>query len=456
MSLNPRLLRVAVVGSGPSGLYTVEALTAQDDIPISVDVLDRLPAPFGLVRYGVAPDHESIRSARGTLEKVFARPGVRFLGNVDIGQDLDLVDLHRHFDAVVFAYGAARDRRLGIPGEDLAGSVAATDFVAWYCGHPDAPREQIESSFVGARSAVVVGMGNVAVDVTRLLAKTADEIEHTEMPQHVLDAFAASSVTDIYVLGRRGPVQASFTTKELRELGELADADVLVTPEDLVLDPLSEEVVRGNRLLARNVDVLRDWSGRATSGQRGRRIHLRFLTKPIEIIGSGRVKGVVVERTRIDEVGAATGTGQTSVIEADLVIRSVGYRGQPIEGLSFDPVRGVVPNEVGRVTRDGSVVTGEYVAGWIKRGPSGVIGTNKKDAAQTAASLLADAAGLPTAPEPHPEAFTTLLCERSVQCVTWDGWRMIDAAEVSLGGSYGRRRTTLHDREALLENARER
>ena len=455
MPANPRLLRVAVVGSGPSGIYTAEALTAQKDVPISVDVLERLPTPFGLVRYGVAPDHESIRSARGTLEKVFARPGVRFLGNVEVGQDLDLIDLHRHFDAVVFAYGAARDRRLGIPGEDLAGSVAATDFVAWYCGHPDAPREQIESSFAGARSAVVVGMGNVAVDVTRLLAKTAVEIEHTEMPQHVLDAFAASSVRDIYVLGRRGPVQASFTTKELRELGELADADVLVTPEDLVLDPLSDEIVRDNRLLARNVDVLRDWSGRASADRR-RRIHLRFLTKPIEIVGNGRVQGVVVERTRIDEVGAATGTGQTSVIEADLVIRSVGYRGQPIEGLSYDPVRGVVPNDVGRVTKDGAVVAGEYVAGWIKRGPSGVIGTNKKDAAQTAASLLADAAVLPTAPEPHPEVFTALLSERSVQCVTWDGWRLIDAAEVSLGGSYGRRRTTLHDREALLENARKR
>ena len=430
-------------------MYAADALTSQGSVPVSVDILDRLPCPFGLVRYGVAPDHLSIRSVRQTLEKFFDRPGVRFLGNVEVGRDITVAELHRYYDAIVFTYGAARDRRLGIEGEELAGSIAATALVAWYCGHPDAPRELIESSLQGASSVVIVGVGNVAVDVTRVLAKTRAELEHTDMPEHVLALLDASNITDIHLLGRRGPVQATFTTKELRELGELDDAEVIVDSADLVLDPFSEAALAQDRVAARNLDVLREWSTRTPRGSR-RRVHVRFLTRPVELLGTALVEKVVVERTRLDETGAAIGTGELETIGADLVVRSVGYRGEPLAELPFDSRRGVVPNDAGRVLRDDAVVPGEYVAGWIKRGPTGIIGTNKKDAAQTVNSLLEDAERLPLAVEPAHDAVTTMLCARGIEVVTFDGWERIDAAEIALGVSAGRVRTTMHERDALL------
>jgi ferredoxin--NADP+ reductase len=449
-----RPLRVAVVGSGPSGIYAADALTAQDETPVSVDVIDRLPAPFGLVRYGVAPDHVSIRSVRATLEKVLDRPAVRYLGNVEVGRDLSLDDMHRYYDAVVFSYGASRDRALGIPGEDLPGSVAATDLVAWYTGHPEAPRAEMEDAVSHASSAVVVGVGNVAVDVVRVLAKAPAELEGTDMPQHVLDLLASDDITDIHLLGRRGPAQGAFTTKELRELGELEDADVLVSPDDLALDPASERTIAENRLAARNVDVIRGLSQREAAGRR-RRIHVHFFTRPVEIRGDDRVAEVVVERTELDEDGRARGTGATSVIPAQLVVRSVGYRGTPIPGLPFDEDRNVIPSEDGRMMRDGSPVPGGYVAGWIKRGPTGIIGTNKKDAAATVVSLLADAAAgrLAEAPEPQPAAVNAALADRGVTVVTVEGWHNIDAAEIALGASRGRDRTTLHEVADLLAAA---
>lgn len=452
--MSQRPLRVAVVGSGPSGIYAADALTAQTEIPCTVDVIDRLPAPFGLVRYGVAPDHLSIRSVRGTLDKVLDRDGVRYLGNVEVGRDLTVADLHRHYDAVVLCYGAARDRRLGIPGEDLTGSVAATDLVAWYTGHPEAPRAAMEDAVANATSAVVVGVGNVAVDVVRVLAKAPSELEHTDIPQHVLDLLAADRITDIHLLGRRGPAQGAFTTKELRELGELVDADVLVDASDLELDALSAEAVAGNRVLARNLDVLREWSERTPQGKR-RRIHVRFFTRPVELRGDARVSQVVVERTELDETGRARGTGALATIDAELVVRSVGYRGLPLEPVPFDADANVVPSADGRVLQGGEPVPGEYVAGWIKRGPTGIIGTNKKDASATVASLLADAASgaLPRAAEPDPDAVTALLAERGVDVVDVAGWRRIDAAERALGASRGRDRTTLHETDALLAAA---
>ena len=444
-----RPLRVAIVGSGPSGIYAADALTSQTDVPVTVDVIDKLPVPYGLVRYGVAPDHISIRSVRGTLQKVLDRPEVQFIGNVEVGRDVSVAELHRFYDAIVFTYGAASDRRLGIPGEDLVGSIAATDLVNWYCGHPSAQREVMEDAIANASSVAVIGVGNVAVDVTRVLAKTKAELEFTDMPQHVLDALAATRITDIHLLGRRGPAQGAFTTKELRELGELEETSVIVDAADVELDPVSATLAEGDRVVARNVEVVREWSTRAAD-DKPCHLHVRFFARPVEILGIDRVEAIVVERTSLDESGAVIGTGVTETIPVQLVVRSVGYRGLPLDGLPFDSDRNVVPNVDGRIVQDSLPVPGEYVAGWIKRGPSGIIGTNKKDASATVASLLADAELLPVAPEPAADALTTLLAERGVSTVTYAGWQAIDAAEIALGASRGRDRTTIHDRDELL------
>jgi ferredoxin--NADP+ reductase len=445
--------RIAVIGAGPSGIYSADALTREGDALVSVDVIERLPAPFGLVRYGVAPDHLSIRSVRETLAKVLVRPRVRFLGGIEVGADVSVVELHEYYDAIVFTYGASSDRRLGISGEDLPGSIAATDFVAWYTGHPDASIEAIETGLTGVRSVVVIGVGNVAVDVARVLAKSNAELTHTDMPHHVLDKLNGSTVTDIHILGRRGPAQASFTTKELRELGELAEASVVVHAEDLVLDPASAAACAQNKVVARNLEVLEQWSQRAPI-ERRRRIHMRFYARPAELLGESHVTGVSVERTYVDATGAAVGTGQLSTIPAELVIRSVGYRGLPLAGLRFDADRGVIPHEDGRITHDGAVIPGEYVAGWIKRGPTGIIGTNKKDAAQTVSSLLEDLDGLPIAPR-HEADLAAVLAARGVHVVTLQGWSAIDAAEIELGRLHGRDRTTIHSREELLALTRD-
>jgi ferredoxin--NADP+ reductase len=446
---------VAVIGSGPSGIYAADALVSQADIPVEVDLIDRLPVPFGLVRYGVAPDHLSIRSVRDTLDKTLDKAGVRFLGNVSVGEDISMAELHACYDAIVLTYGASRDRRLGVPGEDLAGSVAATDFVAWYCGHPDADRALFESLVPQATGVVVVGVGNVAVDVTRVLAKTVGELDHTDMPQYVFDTLAQSRVTDIHVLGRRGPAQAAFTTKELRELGELADADIIVDPADMELDEASAALAASDKAVARNVEVMRVWSTEAPSGK-PRRIHLHFFARPTELRGTEHVETVVVERTALTPEGSAAGTGVFREIPANVVIRSVGYRGTALDEVPFDSGRNVIPHTDGRVERDGVTVPGEYVAGWIKRGPTGIIGTNKKDAVQTVASLLADAVAgtLPAPATPTAEAVDALLAERGVEVVTTAGWRSIDAAERALGATRGRDRTTIHDTADLLAAAR--
>jgi ferredoxin--NADP+ reductase len=434
-------------------MYAADALVSQTDVPVTVDVIDKLPVPFGLVRYGVAPDHHSIRSVRDTLDKILDKPGVRFVGNLEVGTDISVAELHEYFDAVIFTYGASRDRRLGIPGEDLAGSVAATDFVAWYCGHPEADRAEFESLVPTATSAVVVGVGNVAVDVTRVLGKTVAELNDTDMPQHVFDTLDKSGITDIYVLGRRGPAQATFTTKELKELGELADADVIIDPAVMELDAFSLEQAASDKATARNVEVMREWSTRTPEGKR-RRIHMHFFARPVEMTGDDRVRQVVVERTALDSTGGASGTGEMYTVDADFVVRSVGYRGTALDEVPFDSGKNVIPSVEGRVQRDGVTVPGEYVAGWIKRGPTGIIGTNKKCAVGTVASLIEDVSAnlLPAASRGTIEEFDARIA--AVETVDTEGWRSIDKAERALGESAGRARTSIHTADGMLSAAK--
>jgi ferredoxin/flavodoxin---NADP+ reductase len=439
--------RVAIVGAGPAGVYATQALTEQNDV--LVDVIDRLPAPYGLVRYGVAPDHPKIRSISAALRKLLEHRAVRFIGNVEVCTTLSVQDLHRHYDAVVFATGAAIDRRLGVPGEDLDGSHSATEFVAWYSGHPDTPVDRFR---LRARTAAVIGAGNVALDVTRILARSADELRPTDVPGHVLRELERSRIEDIHLIARRGPAQAKFTTKELREVGELANADVLVDPADLELDDATEAKLADDPAVRRNVAVLRDWA-RRTPADRPRRIHLHFNLRPVEVLGESEVTGLGLERTRLDPGGHAVGTGELRTIDAELVLRSIGYRGLPLSGLPFDPEAGVVPNAEGRVLRDGVPVPGEYVAGWIKRGPTGVIGTNKRDARETVSALLADLPSLPPAQVRDPHALPDVLATRGHDVVTWQGWRAIEQAEAELGRAHGRDRIKIADRDALLRAA---
>ncbi len=445
------MLRVAVIGSGPSGIYAAQSLVknAEEVGGVEVDVIDRLPCPYGLVRYGVAPDHGKIKSITLALRKVLESDGIRFLGNVEIGKDLSIEELHQHYDAIVVAYGAAIDRRLGIDGESLPGSFSATDFVAWYSGHPDS---EIDHFTLDATNVVVVGVGNVAVDVARVLAKTSDDLRPTDLPDHVLDVLTASHVTDIHVLGRRGPAQAKFTTKELRELGELENADVVVRADELVLDEASEQTIATDANQRRNLEILRTWAAEQPTGK-PRRLHLRFLVRPTEVTGTEQVAGVTIERTALDGTGNVKGTGEFETLPAEMVLRSVGYRGQGLPGLPFDERNGTIPHQAGRVLRDGVPVPGEYVAGWIKRGPTGVIGTNKSDASETISSLIADLPELTRAPERDPEAVLKLLADRGVDVVDWQGWVSIDEAEIALGTAQGRERVKIAERLKLLGHA---
>ncbi|MFI6873557.1 NADP oxidoreductase [Streptomyces sp. NPDC050400] len=443
---------IAVVGSGPSGVYTAQGLVQQAGVPdLRVDVLDRLPCPYGLVRYGVAPDHEKIKSLQGNLRTVLEDERVRFLGGVEVGPALPPAKLLDLYHAVVYCVGAAADRHLGVPGEDLPGSWSATDFVAWYSAHPDAS----DHGFVrGVRAAVAIGVGNVAVDVTRILARGAAELAPTDMPEAALRTLAVSEVRDVYMVGRRGPSQARFTTKELRELGGLPDTDIVVDERELALDPAYADPSALPAANRRNVEVLRAWAAappRADDARR--RIHLRFFLRPAQIVdGGGRVAGVRFERTRPDGQGGVLGTGTYEEIPAQLVLRSVGYRGVPLEGLPFDEALGTVPHAAGRVLRDGRASLGEYVAGWIKRGPTGVIGTNRPCAKETVTSLLADAPAL-VRKDLAQDPLAGLL-DAGVRPVEWGGWRAIERAEAELGRSLGRGSVKIPDWAGLLGAAR--
>ncbi|MFI1765851.1 FAD-dependent oxidoreductase [Streptomyces sp. NPDC020800] len=444
------MLRVAVVGSGPSGCYTAQTLVRQDP-EVRVDVLDRLPCPYGLVRYGVAPDHEKIKSLQGSLRTVLEHDRVRFLGGVRVGGPggLPVARLRTLYHAVVYCVGAAADRHLGIPGEELPGSWSATEFVSWYSAHPDAG----DAGFVrGVRSAVVIGVGNVAVDVTRMLVRGAGELRPTDMPQAALDVLAASGVAEVHMVGRRGPSQARFTTKELRELGALPDTEVSVDPGELALDPEYADPSALPAVQRRNVEALRGWAD-GPPRRTARTIRLRFFLRPVELLADGgRVGAVRFERTAPDGQGGVTGTGRYEDVSAQLVLRSVGYRGVPLEGLPFDEASGTVPHQEGRVLRDGVASPGEYVSGWIKRGPTGVIGTNRPCAKETATSLLADAPAL--AREEVPEDPLAALRAAGIEPVPWTGWLAIERAEAALGAQLGRGVVKLDDWDALMGAAR--
>ncbi|PNY82674.1 FAD-dependent oxidoreductase [Deinococcus koreensis] len=450
MTFSPdRPLRVAVIGSGPSGIFATEALL-KSDLSVEVDVYDRLPTPYGLVRYGVAPDHLTIKSVTKAFEKTLGDGRVRFLGNVEFGRDLTHEEARAHYDALIYTVGASSDRRLGIPGEDLQGSMSATEFVAWYNGHPDAATRDL---VLDATGVAVIGVGNVALDVSRILVKTVAELRESDIAAHALPVLERSAVKDVWVLGRRGPLQAKFTTKELREFGELSDADPIVKPAEVQVHETEEAAVTDNTV-KKNLEVLRDFAVRTPEG-RDRRIHLRFLVSPVEILddGQGRVAGLKVERNSLDESGNAVGTGEFEVLPVQMVLRSVGYKGVALPGVPFDERRGVIPNEGGRV--EGR--PGEYTAGWIKRGPSGVIGTNRKDATDTVAQLLSDAreGRLSPAPQPGRAEVDALLASRGVEVYSFQDWQALDAHELAQGQAQGRpRHKVVHLREMLAHRGR--
>jgi ferredoxin--NADP+ reductase len=442
---------VAIVGSGPAGFYAAGQLLSDKERTVEVDVFDKLATPWGLVRYGVAPDHPKIKSVTRVYEKTAAKEGFRFHGNVEVGVDVSHEELASAYHAVLYSIGAAKDRKLGIPGEELAGSVAATEFVAWYNGHPDYADHAFDLS---AKTVVVVGNGNVALDVARMLALDVSELRVTDTADHAIEALAQSSVEEIVVLGRRGPAQAAFTNPELRELADLHDADVIVdAPEGTWvglegIEPTNE----------RNVEILRGYQQAAPEGRR-KRIVLRFGVSPVEILGGDRVEGVrVVRNELVEDEGrvSARPTGESEVIAAQLVVRSVGYTGSPLPGVPFDEAKGTIHNTCGRVTRVGTEepLAGVYTAGWVKRGPSGVIGTNKKCAQETVDLLWEDLqAGKLPEPATTPDQLLDQLEERGVEVVDYAGWELIDAHEKSLGEPNGRPRVKLVRRAEHLLHA---
>jgi ferredoxin--NADP+ reductase len=443
-------LRVAVVGSGPAGFYAAGQLLASEEPGVEVDLIDRLPTPWGLVRLGVAPDHPNIKAVSRAFERIAARPGFRFLGNVEVGRDVSHGELTELYGAVVYAIGAQTDRRLGIPGEELPGSWPATSFVAWYNGHPDFQHLEFDLSH---ERAVVIGNGNVALDVARMLALTPAELAPTDTTDTAIEAINAAGVKEIVVVGRRGPVQAAWTPVEVGELGELAGADILVDPAELELDAASAaELEAAPPTVKRNVEHLREYAVRTPEG-RHRAIRLRFLLSPVAIVGDERVEAIELVRNELVD-GRAVSTGDRELLECGIVFRSVGYRGVPLPDVPFDEGRCTVPNDGGRVVdAAGAAVRGVYCAGWIKRGPSGVIGTNKKDATETIELLLEDARAGALASGQAAGAVDRLLRDRGVAVVTQSGWEAIDAAERAAGEPHGRPRLKLAAWDELLEAA---
>ncbi|MBZ2198006.1 FAD-dependent oxidoreductase [Ruania sp. N2-46] len=447
-------MRVAIVGAGPAGIYAADILS-KTDLDVDIDLFERLPAPFGLVRYGVAPDHPRIKAIIVALYKVLQRGDIRLIGNVDFGADVDLAELREYYDAIIFSTGAIKDADLPIPGVELDGSYGAADFVSWYDGHPDVPRTWP----LEAEKVAVLGVGNVALDVARILAKHVEDLMPTEVPDNVVEGLRASPVTDVHVFGRRGPAQVKFTPLELRELGHVPDVDIVVYPEDFDFDDGSEEAIRSSNQTKQVVKTLTDWTLREESElTASRRIHLHFLHRPAEILGAdGKVTGIRTERTELTGDGSVRGTGEFAEFDVQAVYRAVGYFGSPLAGLPFDEVAGVIPNDGGRVLDNhGRHIPGTYATGWIKRGPVGLIGHTKSDANETIRHLVDDVAAgaVPSAPKRDPRAILDRLEADGVPFTTWQGWELLDAYERSLGEGQGRERIKVVPREHMTEISR--
>ncbi|HEY5150141.1 MAG TPA: FAD-dependent oxidoreductase [Mycobacterium sp.] len=444
-------LRVAIIGAGPAGIYAASILT-QNDSDATVDLYDRLPTPYGLIRYGVAPDHPRIRQIITALHQVLASDRIRFIGNVHVGNDLKIDELRDYYDAIMLATGAEVDRDLGIPGEDLHRSYGAAAFVSFYNAHPDRP---VKWDLSDARSVAVIGAGNVGLDTARMLARSAAELRRTDVPEHVEKVWAKSAVTDVHLFARRGPAQAKFTPVELRELDQSPDVQVLVDPQGMEFDEQSERDLRDSRSLRMVVDVLSDWAVREPRPGPGRRVHLHFLQNPVEIHGSdGAVCGLRTERQELTGDGGVRGAGQMTDWSVQAVYRAVGYRSESIEDLPFDPMTFTLPNDGGRVLDlDGRPLAAIYTTGWVKRGPIGLIGHTKSDAAETVAKLLADACGLQRAAHPTRSAVDGLLRAKGLAITDFDGWNRLDAHERSLGSDAGRDRVKVATRDQMTEIA---
>lgn len=458
-----RPLRVAIIGSGPAGIYAADLLSRSDavadgEVSLGIDIYDRYPAPFGLIRYGVAPDHPRIKGIVNSLHKIMENPDIRFFGNVEYGTDLTLEELRAHYDAVIFATGAFYDASLHIPGIDLEGSHGAADFVAWYDGHPDVPREWP----LEAREIAVLGNGNVALDVARVLSKHAEDLLVTEIPDNVYEGLKKSPVTDVHVFGRRGPAQMKFTPLELRELAKSRDVDIVLYEEDLQYDEASQAAIESNnqvKALVKTIDKWRD-AQRENPGAASRRLHLHFLQSPAEIMGEdGKVVGIRMERNELDGAGGIRPTGEIVEYPVQAVYRAIGYFGSELPEVGFDASRGVITNVEGRVVDEAEhPVPGLYATGWIKRGPVGLIGSTKSDALETITHLLEDRAF--TAEHPEEEAIPRLLEEKGVEYTTWEGWHALDAHEQELGAAATdaegnpRKRVKVVPREHMVEISR--
>ncbi|PKV77082.1 FAD-dependent oxidoreductase [Streptomyces sp. TLI_146] len=447
----PRPLRTAIVGAGPAGIYAADALlksAAATDPGVSIDLFERMPAPFGLIRYGVAPDHPRIKGIVSALHQVLDKPQIRLFGNVDYPGDISLDELHEFYDAVIFSTGADADRALDIPGIELDGSYGAADFVSWYDGHPDAPRTWP----LHADKVAVLGVGNVALDVARILAKTADELLPTEIPANVYDGLKANRAREIHVFGRRGPAQAKFSPMELRELDHSPTIEVIVDPEDIDYDDGSIATRRSNKQADMVAKTLENWAIRDV-GERPHKLFLHFFESPTEILGEdGTVVGLRTERTRLDGTGNVHGTGEFHDWDIQGVYRAVGYLSDELPKLPWDIDSGTVPNDGGRVIEAGNHLPSTYVTGWIRRGPIGLIGHTKGDANETVANLLDDHAHgrLRNPSAPQPEAVDAFLTQRGVRWTTWEGWHRLDAAEKALGEPQGRERVKIVEREDML------
>jgi ferredoxin/flavodoxin---NADP+ reductase len=443
-----RKARVAVVGAGPSGIYAVESLLESVQ-GLGVDVFDRLPTPYGLVRYGIAPDNQKMKSVTRVLRNALhQRTNVRFIGNVRFGADINRADLIKHYDAVIYATGAQDERRLGISGEGLPGSYGAKEFVDWYNGHPDAADRHFP---LQAKQVAVVGAGNVALDVARMLILSPGEIASTDVPDRVLYAFSNSQITDVHLIGRRGPAQAKFTPAELRGIGDLINADVVIRPDELLLTEDDEVRISSNRELRTNITMLRQWALRPLQG-RARRLHIRFLRRPVRILGENRVEGILIESNEQLAQEQVRGTGNFETLKVDMIFRSVGYRALRLPDVPFDETRSIIPHDRGRVLdAGGQTAAREYVTGWAKRGPTGTVGTNRSDSAETVCGLLEDLVAQRSYGGSDPAKILDLLKERRVKYTDWGHWLRLDDYETQLGRDQGRPRVKIPDLRSMLE-----